>query len=56
MSKPSRELCKSDGATYPQWRDCVSQCHSLAEIVPEWTWRRCCDEDQTPWQAAADNT
>ena len=56
MSKPSRELRKLDGATYPEWRDAVSQCHPLAEIVPEWTWRRCYDENQTPWQAAADNT
>jgi hypothetical protein len=55
MSKPSTELRKSDGATYPDWRDAVSQCHPLAEIVPEWTWRRCYDENQTPWEAAADN-
>jgi len=56
MSKPSTERRKSDGATYSEWRDAVSRYHPLAEIVPEWTWRRCYDENQIPWQAAADNT
>jgi hypothetical protein len=31
MSRPSTERRKSDGATYPEWRDAVSRCHHFAD-------------------------
>lgn len=54
--KASTEQRKSDGASYREWLVAVSRCHPISDVVPDWIWRKCYDDDMTPWEAAANNT
>ena len=56
MRKVSTERRKSDGASYREWLEAVSRCHPISDVVPDWIWRKCYDDDMTPWDAAAENT
>jgi hypothetical protein len=50
------ERRKSEGASFREWMEAVSRCHPISEIIPDWTWRHCYDDDKTPWEAATENT
>jgi hypothetical protein len=56
MKKICTDRRKSDGASYREWVEAVSRCHPIFDVIPDWIWRKCYDDDMTPWEAAADNT
>ena len=56
MKQNSSERRKSDGTSYCEWLEAVSRCHPIFDVIPDWIWRTCYDDDMTPRDAAADNT